>query len=226
MVDILLVEDHGELNELIRIFLEKDGYLVKGVFSGEEALEYLKTEKVKLVILDVSLPEMDGFAVCASIRESSNVPILFLSARVDKEDKMNGFGQGADDYVEKPVDMDLLCAKVKALMRRNYSLKQENTVIHSGALSIDKEAKQVFLNKREIALTVKEYELLVLLAENPGKTLNKQYLFDQIWGMDSFSENQTLTVHIKMLRDKIEEEPKKPKRIQTVWGIGYKYEEI
>lgn len=226
MVDILLVEDHGELNELIRIFLEKDGYLVKGVFSGEEALEYLKTKKVKLVILDVSLPEMDGFAVCASIRESSNVPILFLSARVDKEDKMNGFLQGADDYVEKPVDMDLLCAKVKALMRRNYSLKQENTVIHSGALSIDKEAKQVFLNNREIALTVKEYELLVLLAENPGKTLNKQYLFDQIWGMDSFSENQTLTVHIKMLRDKIEEEPKKPKRIQTVWGIGYKYEEI
>ena len=226
MVDILLVEDHGELNELIRIFLEKDGYLVRGVFWGGEALEYLKTEKVKLVILDVSLPEMDGFAVCASIRESSNVPILFLSARVDKEDKMNGFGQGADDYVEKPVDMDLLCAKVKALMRRNYSLKQENTVIHSGALSIDKEAKQVFLNKREIALTVKEYELLVLLAENPGKTLNKQYLFDQIWGMDSFSENQTLTVHIKMLRDKIEEEPKKPKRIQTVWGIGYKYEEI
>ena len=226
MVDILLVEDHGELNELMGIFLEKEGYLAKGVFSGEEALEYLKKEKVKLVILDISLPGMDGFAVCASIRESSNVPILFLSARVDKEDKMNGFLQGADDYVEKPVDMDLLCAKVKALMRRNYSLKQENTVIHSGALSIDKESKQVFLNNREIALTVKEYELLVLLAENPGKTLNKQYLFNQIWGMDSFSENQTLTVHIKMLRDKIEEEPKKPKRIQTVWGIGYKYEEI
>jgi len=226
VVDILLVEDHEELNELIRIFLEKDGYLVKGVFSGEEALKYLKEEKAKLVLLDVSLPEMDGFAVCASIRESSNIPILFLSARVDKEDKMNGFLQGADDYVEKPVDMDLLCAKVKALMRRNYNLKQENTVIHSGALSIDKEAKQVFLDNREIVLTVKEYELLVLLAENPGKTLNKQYLFDQIWGMDSFSENQTLTVHIKMLRDKIEEEPKKPKRIQTVWGIGYKYEEI
>lgn len=226
MTDILLVEDYEELNELIRIFLEKEGYQVKGVCSGEEALAYLKEEKAKLVILDVSLPEMDGFAVCASIRENSNIPILFLSARVDKEDKINGFLQGADDYVEKPVDMDLLCAKIKALMRRNYNLKQENTVIDSGAISIDKEAKQVFLNHREIALTVKEYELLVLLVENPGKTLNKQYLFNQIWGMDSFSENQTLTVHIKMLRDKIEEEPKKPKRIQTVWGIGYKYEEI
>ncbi len=226
MTDILLVEDHGELNELICLFLGNSGYSVKGVFSGENALEYLKKEKVKLVILDVSLPEIDGFAVCASIRKSSNIPILFLSARVDKEDKMNGFLQGADDYIEKPVDMDLLCAKIKALMRRNYSLKQENTIIHSGAISIDKEAKQVFLDNRELALTVKEYELLVLLAENPGKTLHKQYLFDQIWGINSFSENQTLTVHIKMLRDKIEEEPKKPKRIQTVWGIGYKYEEI
>ncbi len=226
MVDILLVEDHKELNELMRLFLEKDGYLVKSAFSGEEALEYLRDEKAKLVILDVSLPEMDGFAVCASIREGSNTPILFLSARVNKEDKMNGFLQGADDYVEKPVDMDLLCAKIKALMRRNYSLKQENTVVHSGAVSIDKEAKQVFFNNKEIALTVKEYELLVLLVENPGKTLSKEYLFNSIWGMDSFSENQTLTVHIKMLRDKIEEEPKKPKRIQTVWGIGYRYEEV
>ena len=226
MTDILLVEDHEELNNLMRIFLERDGYLVKGVSSGEEALEFLASEKAKMIILDVILPGMDGFAVCAAIREKNNTPILFLSARIDKEDKMNGFLQGADDYIEKPVDMDILSAKVNALMRRNYSLKQENTVIHSGAVSIDKEAKQVFLKGQEIPLTVKEYELLTLLAENPGKTLRKEYLFNEIWGMDSFSENQTLTVHIKMLRDKIEEDPRKPKRIVTVWGIGYKYEEI
>ncbi|MDE6664173.1 MAG: response regulator transcription factor [Lachnospiraceae bacterium] len=226
MTDILLVEDYEELNRLIRVFLERDGYKVQGVFSGEEALEFLEKEKVKLIILDVSLPEMDGFALCARVRERSNLPILFLSARVDKEDKMNGFLQGADDYVEKPVDMDILCAKIKALMRRNYSLKQENTVIHSGAISIDKEAKQVFFKNNKITLTVKEYELLTLLVENPGKTLHKDYLFNRIWGADSFSENQTLTVHIKMLRDKIEENPRKPLRIQTVWGIGYKYEEI
>lgn len=226
MTDILLVEDHEELNQLIRVFLERDGYKVQGVFSGEEALEFLEKERVKLIILDVSLPEMDGFALCARVRERSNLPVLFLSARVDKEDKMNGFLQGADDYVEKPVDMDILCAKIKALMRRNYSLKQENTVIHSGAISIDKEAKQVFFKNEKITLTVKEYELLTLLVENPGKTLHKDYLFNRIWGADSFSENQTLTVHIKMLRDKIEENPKKPLRIQTVWGIGYKYEEI
>lgn len=221
-----MVEDYAELNELMRTFLEREGYLVKGVFSGEEALEFLAAEKAKLVILDVMLPGIDGFAACASIREQSNIPVIFLSARVSKEDKMNGFLQGADDYIEKPVDVDILSAKVKALMRRNYDLKKENTVIHSGALAIDKEAKQVFLENKEVPVTVKEYELLILLAENPGKTLSKEYLFNQIWGMDSFSENQTLTVHIKMLRDKIEEEPKKPKRIQTVWGVGYKYEEV
>lgn len=225
MVDILLVEDYEELNELIRLFLEREGYFVKGVFSGEEALDFLEQEKAKLVILDVSLPKLDGFAVCAAIREKSNIPVIFLSARVDKEDKINGFSQGADDYVDKPVDMDILCAKVTALMRRNYDLKQENAIIHSGAITIDKEAKQVFLDKKEIAVTVKEYELLLLFVENPGKTLNKDYMFHQIWGVDSFSENQTLTVHIKMLRDKIEENPKEPQRIKTVWGVGYKYEE-
>ena len=111
-------------------------------------------------------------------------------------------------------------------MRRNYELKQENTLVHSGAISIDKESKKVYDQGKELSLTVKEYELLLLLAENPRKTLNKDYLFNRIWGIDSFSENQTLTVHIKMLRDKIEEDPKNPRRIKTVWGIGYIYEEI
>lgn len=226
MVDILLVEDYTELRELIKAFLEREGYLVKGACSGEEALRFLSEDKAKLVILDVMLSGMDGFAVCSSIRENSNMPVIFLSAKVGKEDKMNGFQLGADDYVEKPVDMDILSAKVKALMRRNYELKKKNTVMHSGAITIDKEAQQVFLKGEMIALTGKEYELLVIFVENPGKTLKKEYLFHQIWGADSFSENQTLTVHIKMLRDKIEDNPKKPERIRTVWGVGYLYEEI
>lgn len=226
MKDILLVEDHAELNHLMQMFLEKDGFTVKSVFSGEEALAYLETEKVKMIILDVVLPGMDGFAVCADVRARSNIPVLFLSARGDKEDKMNGFLQGADDYIEKPIDMDILSARVRALMRRSYDLKRQNMVIRSGDISIDKEAKQVFLAGKELALTGKEYELLVLLTENPGRVLKKEYLFSKIWGMDSFSENQTLTVHIKMLRDKIEEDSRKPRRIVTVWGTGYKYEEI
>ncbi len=226
MTDILLVEDQQELNTLMCTFLERAGYQVKGICSGEEALQFFEEDQVKLVILDVMLPGMDGFAVCSAIREVSSVPILFLSARVEKEAQMNGFMAGADDYVEKPVDMDILLAKVMALMKRNYDLKQKNILLHSGDLTIDKEKRQVFLKHKEIILTMKEYDLLLLLVENPGKTLHKDFLFDKIWGLDSFSENQTLTVHIKMLRDKIEEDSKHPKRIQTVWGVGYKYEEI
>lgn len=226
MIDILLVEDQQELNTLMCTFLEKAGYQIKGVCTGEEALQFFTEEKAKLVILDVMLPGMDGFAVCSAIREQSSVPILFLSARVEKEAQMNGFLLGADDYVEKPVDMDILLAKVGAFMKRNYDLKQKNTILGSGELSIDKDKRQVFLRHKELTLTGKEYELLLLFVENPGKTLHKDFLFEKIWGMDSFSENQTLTVHIKTLRDKIEEDSKHPKRIQTVWGVGYKYEEI
>ena len=226
MTDILLVEDQQELNTLMCTFLERAGYQVKGVFSGEEALCFFREDKAKLVILDVMLPEMDGFAVCSAIREQSSVPVLFLSARVEKEAQINGFMVGADDYVEKPVDMDILLAKVTALMKRNYDLKQKNILLQSGDLSIDKEKRQVFLKQKELLLTIKEYELLLLLVENPGKTLHKDFLFNTIWGMDSFSENQTLTVHIKTLRDKIEVDSKHPKRILTVWGVGYKYEEI
>lgn len=225
MVDILLVEDHKELAQLIATFLKRAGYLVEIVESGEQALKFLEVNTAKLILLDVMLPGMDGFGFCAALRQKRNTPVIILSAKVDKEDKMNGFAQGVDDYVEKPVDMDILLARISALMRRNYDLKKDSMLIHSGAVSIDKDAKQAFFHGKEIQLTVKEYELLLLLVQNPGKTLRKEYLFDQIWGADSFSENQTLTVHIKMLRDKIEEEPKSPKRIKTIWGVGYKYEE-
>lgn len=226
MTDILIVEDHVELAKLIATFLERDGYQVSHVTSGEEALSFLAEEKAKLLLLDIMLPGLDGFAICDKVRRENNIPIIILSARADKEDKMNGFALGADDYMEKPVDVDLLSAKVGALMKRNYDLKQNNVIIKSGAISIDKEAKKVYLVDKELALTWKEYELLLLFVENPGKTLSKNYLFGNIWGADSFSENQTLTVHIKMLRDKIEENPKQPKRILTIWGVGYKYEEI
>ena len=226
VTDILLVEDNQELSNLIQTFLRRDGYYVMAKESGEDAIAFLEDHKAKLILLDICLPGMDGFAFCASIRKKSFTPIMIMSARVDKEDKMNGFAQGADDYIEKPVDIDILRAKISALMRRNYELKQENALVHSGAISIDKESKKVYYQGVEQSLTIKEYELLLLLAENPAKTLSKEFLFNHIWGIDSFSENQTLTVHIKMLRDKIEEDPKNPKRIKTVWGIGYIYEEI
>ena len=170
MVDILLVEDNKELAELISAFLKRAGYLVMIKESSEEALGFLRENPAKMILLDVMLPGMDGFGFCAAVRKISNTPIIILSARVEKEDKMNGFAQGADDYVEKPVDIDLLLARISALMRRNYDLKKGSTLIHSGAISIDKDTRQVFFHEKELTLTVKEYELLLLLIQSPDRT--------------------------------------------------------
>lgn len=226
MVDILVVEDHEELANLTCSFLRKDGYEVEWKNTGEDAIAFLANERVKLVLLDLMLPGIDGFAVCNEIRKVQNVPIVIISAKNEKEDQLNAYALGADDYIEKPVDIDLLRVKIGAIMKRNYQAEQVKEFIESGAITIDLAAKKVFYHGKDIAVTVKEFELLQLFVQNPGKTLHKDYLFQQIWGMDSFSENQTLTVHVKMLRDKFEDNPKKPERIQTVWGVGYRYEEV
>lgn len=227
MADILLVEDNEELAELIQVFLKRDGFSVEHVFCGEEAVQLIREEqKYKLLILDICLPGMDGFAICRTIRERWNLPILVISARTGREDKLNGYELGADDYMEKPVDIELLSAKIKALLQRIYGTLQDARILKSGGIEVDTEARKVFLEGRELELNVKEYELLLLFVKNPGKTLHKDYIFGEIWGLDCFSENQTLTVHIKMLRKKIEKNPREPERIRTVWGIGYRYEEI
>lgn len=226
MKDILLVEDNEELAGLIRDFLQKEAYTVVHVTSGSEAVKYLENHMVKLLLLDIMLPEIDGFAICRFVRSKWNMPILIMSARAGREDKLNGYELGADDYMEKPVDAKILIAKVKALIQRAYGIRQETDILTSGGISVEKTARQVYVKGAAIELNIKEYELLLLFLQNPGKTLRKEYIFGKIWGADSFSENQTLTVHIKMLRGKIEENPREPKRIQTVWGIGYRYEEI
>lgn len=226
MDDILMVEDEKELADLLSVYIERAGYKVWRAVSGEEALACLQKEAVKLLLLDITLPGMDGFAVCREVRRTGSMPILIISARVGKEDQLNGYRLGADDYIEKPVDPDLLIAKIHSLFTRTYGALAEKEILHSGSLTIDKSAHKVYKNQVPLELNVKEYELLLLLAENPGKTLDKDFIFNRIWGVDSFSENQTLTVHIKMLRNKIEENPKQPDRIKTVWGVGYCYEEI
>ena len=226
MKDILLVEDQEELAELIQIFLEKEGFTVLLAGTGEQTVEYLKEQQVKMLLLDIMLPEMDGFAVCRAVREKGNMPVLIMSARAGRDDKLTGYELGADDYMEKPVDPEILTAKVRALMQRAYGTFAESDILSSGAITIDTVSRKGYLNGKELDLNGKEYELLLLFLKNPGKTLLKDYIFAQIWGMDSLSENQTLTVHIKMLRKKIEENPREPKRIVTVWGVGYRYEEV
>lgn len=224
MHDILMVEDELELANLLSIYIERAGYTVQRAASGEEALACLRKDAVKMLLLDIALPGMDGFAVCREVRRTGSVPVLMISARVGKEDQLNGFRLGADDYIEKPVDPDLLVAKINALFARSYGDLAQKDLLVSGDITIDKAARKVYKNGTPVELNVKEYELLLLLAQNPSKTLDKDFLFNRIWGADSFSENQTLTVHIKMLRNKIEDNPKEPVHIRTVWGVGYKFE--
>lgn len=225
MVDILLVEDNAELSRLMSAFIVKRGYTVFCVESGEAAIDFMSQENCRLMLLDILLPGIDGFTVCRKVREQGSIPIIILSARVDKEDKMHGFTLGADDYVEKPVDIDILCAKIDALFKRYYGVEENKSLIRSNDLTVNQDKMQVTFRDKVLSLTIKEYDLLLLFIENKGRTLNKDYIFSMIWGADSDSENQTLTVHIKMLRDKIEDDPKHPKKIVTVWGIGYRYEE-
>lgn len=219
MLDILLVEDNKELADLLCDFLRAENYTVSVAESGEKALQLYQRYGARLLVLDVMLPGMDGFAVCTKIREESNTPILVVSAKTEKDDKLTGLLAGADDYIEKPYDIDILLAKIAGIFKRRYA---QDEVI-SGDLRLNKAGRTVYKGEQQLSVTVKEFDLLLCLVENQGKVLNKEYLFRKIWGSDSFSEQQTLTVHIKWLREKIEADPKHPVRIQTVWGVGYKF---
>lgn len=220
MADIIVVEDDKEIGELLMDFLVAEGYDTYLAPTGEEALDVYEDEGAKLIILDIMLPGMDGLAVLSSIREMGNAPVIIVSAKNAKEDKLDGLNLGADDYVEKPYDIDILLAKIKGIFKRKYS--SDNLI--DGNITIDKTAHKIYLEGNEVGVTVKEYELLVYLMENKGKVIKKEDLFNAIWGFDSESEPQTLTVHIKFLREKFEEDPKNPKRILTVWGVGYRFE--
>lgn len=219
MIDILICEDNPDLSQLLCDFLRAEGYTVSCADSGEKALTLFEKYGARLLLLDIMLPGMDGFAVCERVRKQSDVPIFILSAKTEKNDKLNGLITGADDYLEKPYDIDLLIAKIAGLFKRRYSLDE----FKAGDLTLNRAEKSALLKGKPLVMTTKEFDLLLLLAENTGKTLTKEYLFSYIWGSDSESELQTLTVHIKHLREKIERDPKRPEHILTVWGVGYKY---
>ena len=220
MADIIIVEDNVEIGNLLCDFLRKEKYSVSLATTGEKALELYEKYGAKLFILDIMLPGIDGLAVCSKIRETSNAYIIIASAKSDKEDKLIGLNLGADDYVEKPYDVDILLAKIKGVFKRKYAIEE----IREGNLTLNTVNNVLKVNDQVVTVTDKEFELLRLLIENKGTTLKKEYIFNAIWGSDSESEPQTLTVHIKWLREKIEEDPKNPKHIITVWGNGYRYE--
>ena len=220
MTDILIVEDNKEIAALLADFLRKENYVVSIADTGEKALDIYEKYRAKLIVLDIMLPGIDGFAICSKIRETSNTHILIASAKTEKNDKLKGLNLGADDYIEKPYDVDILIAKIKGIFKRKYG--QEEIV--EGNIRLNTVQQSIYVDGQKKEATEKEFELLKLLIENKNITMKKEYLFNTVWGSDSDSEMQTLTVHIKWLREKIEEDPKKPKHIITEWGVGYRFE--
>ncbi len=219
MIDVLIVEDNKELAMILCDFLRAEGYTVSVAENAGKALSLYGKYGARLVVLDIMLPGEDGFSICEKIRAQSNTPILIVSAKTSKDDKLLGLNLGADDYIEKPYDIDIMLAKIGGIFKRRYSADG----LIDGDLRINKINRTVVRNNLTIEMTAKEFDLLTLLIENKGRTLSKEYIFNTIWGSDSFSEQQTLTVHIKWLRQKIEEDPKNPRKILTVWGVGYRY---
>lgn len=219
MTDILIVEDDRELAALLTDFLRAEGYTVSAVDSGERALELFEKYGAKLVVLDINLPDVSGFAVCSKLREDTDTPILIVSARTDKDDKLSGLELGADDYIEKPYDIDILLAKIKGIFRRRY----HQELLTAEGVSLNLADRTAVIDGTPVELASKEFDLLALLVENRGKVMKKEYLFSRVWGSDSDSELQTLHVHINRLRSKLGDDPKHAKRLLTVWGVGYKF---
>lgn len=220
MIDVLIVEDNPEISALLCDFLRKENYVVSVAPTGEKALELYEVYGARLVVLDVMLPGMDGFAVCSKIRESSNTHILIASAKNEKDDKLKGLNLGADDYVEKPFDVDILLAKIRGVFKRKFAREE----IVEGDLKLNTVRGTLEVRGKPVDMTEKEFELLKLLIENKNVTLKKEYIFRTVWGSDSETELQTVTVHVKRLREKTERDPRQPEHIKTEWGVGYRFE--
>lgn len=224
---ILIVEDEESIAELEKDYLELSGFGVAIETTGDKGLRRALDEDFNLYILDLMLPNVDGFEICKSIREKKNTPILVVSAKKDDIDKIRGLGLGADDYITKPFSPSELVARVKAHLSRYDRLISssvpENDIIEIRGIRIDKTARRVYVDDEEKVLTTKEFDLLTFLASNPNHVFTKEELFRKIWDMESIGDIATVTVHIKKIREKIEYDTSKPQYIETIWGVGYRF---
>jgi two-component system, OmpR family, response regulator RegX3 len=222
---VLVVEDEQSLRDPLVFVLEKEGHQVIQASDGEQALEVFEAEGADVILLDLMLPKMDGNQVCKIIRQSSNVPIIMLTAKDSEIDKVVGLEIGADDYVTKPYSTRELLARMKAVLRRQLEpAVMSEAVLVAGEIRLDSERHSVTVSGNPIALPLKEFELLELLMENVNRVLTRGQIIDRVWGANYFGDTKTLDVHIKRLRSKVEEDPARPKYIQTVRGLGYKFE--
>jgi two-component system, OmpR family, KDP operon response regulator KdpE len=218
---ILVVDDEPGLRELVRINLEHEGFAVLQAENGVQGLEVIQQEHPDLVILDVMMPELDGWEVCRRLREFSQVPVLMLTARVQSQDIVTGLESGADDYLLKPFNMDELMARVRALLRRVPSPNRP-VVAAGGEIQIDKQKREVLVRGEPVDLTPTEYDLLLLLAEHAGAVLDHETLLRGVWGQEYTKDNDYLKVYIWHLRRKLEQDPRDPKLLLTEWGVGYR----
>lgn len=229
MANILICDDDKEIVDAIEIYLKNEGYKVYKAYDGEEAIRILKAEDIQLLIMDVMMPKLDGIHATLKIREYSSIPIIMLSAKTEDTDKILGLNVGADDYVSKPFNPLELIARVKSNLRRytklgNMSEPEESNVYRIGGLCMDDDTKEVTVDGEPVRLTPIEYSILLLLVKNPGRVYSIDQIYENIWNEAAIGADNTVAVHIRHIREKIEINPKEPKYLKVVWGVGYKVE--
>lgn len=228
--NILIIDDTVEITEMIEIYLKNEGYNVFTAHNGAEGLKILDNENIHLVVLDIMMPGMDGLETCRRIRQKLHIPVIMLSAKSEDMDKVLGLGIGADDYMTKPFNPMELVARIKSQIRRYLYFNNQNNrqddenLIKVRGVTINRRNHSVKKYDNDVSLTPTEYEILLLLADNPGKVFNTEEIFEKVWKEKYYEANNTVMVHIWRLREKIEDDPKNPKLIETVWGVGYKIE--
>lgn len=227
-MNILVCDDDREIVDAIEIYLNQEGYRVLKAYDGEQALEVLKTESVQLVIIDIMMPRLDGIRAIIKIRESNSVPVIFLSAKSEDTDKILGLNVGADDYVTKPFNPLELVARVKSNLRRYTSLGSlnvtNNALFVAGGLCMNDDTKEVTVDGEPVKLTPIEYNILLLLVKNQGRVFSIDQIYENIWNEEAIGADNTVAVHIRHIREKIEINPKEPRYLKVVWGVGYKVE--
>ncbi|MEO4053009.1 response regulator transcription factor [Solibacillus sp. CAU 1738] len=223
---ILIVDDDKEIRNLISVYLENEGMQTQKVENAIEALKILEEKAFDLIILDIMMPKMDGIQACMKIREERSMPIIMLSAKSEDMDKIQGLTAGADDYLSKPFNPLELIARVKSQLRRykkyNTDSSIDKSVIEIGDLVVNTDTRQVFVQEKEVRLTPKEFDILELLSRNKGRVLSVAKIYEAVWKEDFYKSDNTVMVHITKIRNKIEEDPKQPIYIKTIWGVGYK----
>ncbi len=224
MDPILVVDDEERIRALVRLYLEREGYEVEEAEDGRAALDHFHKKNYALIILDLMMPEVDGWRVCREVRETSAIPIIMLTARGEEFDRVLGFELGADDYLVKPFSTKELVARVKALLRRSAGpIDKNSNKLSFGSLTIDKERHEVAIGKEIVGLTPREFELLYFLAKNPGRVFSREQLMETVWGYDYYGDARTVDTHVKKIREKISDQQVKS-ALATVWGVGYKFD--